>query len=340
MASPANVLDFPPNPPSEDLLAEILRRRTERLAGQSKAYARTIPIASDVDPDSCARRQVLEIVAWQDKPVPEADRQARFEAGNRAEEDIIIDLKRDGFRVVQEQVPFELKHRKTGEPCLRGKIDGKIQWNGQMVPFEVKSANPLVFQRITTVADFEHFWWTRGRYGSQLQAYLIGHGHEWGFWILTDCLGNWKLLRLDLDYALAERIWAFAESILDGVRVYRFDGTLPGFTADPTQCAHCDFFGRTCNPDTIEQGARMLADPELEVQLARWSELREPAKEYGSIDKRVKETLRKALPGPDARGIVGRFAIQITERAVKGFEVKPRTDRIVEIAELMAGGAR
>lgn len=343
MASPANVLQFPPEPPSDDLLTEILRRRTERLAGQSKAYARTIPIASDVDPDSCARRQVLEIVAWQDKPVPEADRQARFEAGNRAEEDIIIDLKRDGFRVVQEQVPFELKHRQTGEPCLRGKIDGKIQWNGQMVPFEIKSANPLVFQRITTVADFEHFWWMRGKYPSQLQGYLVGHGHEWGFWILTDCLGNWKPLRADLDYALAERIWAFAESIVDGVRTYRADGTLPGYTADVTQCAHCDFFGRTCNPDTIEQGARMLADPELEAQLARWCELREPHREYDAIDKRVKGALKQALPdSPEARAIVGRFAVTITDKPVKA-ETKlrvARVDRVVTIEELMAGGAK
>ena len=340
MASPATVLQFPPEPPTDDLLVEILRRRTERLAGQAKAYARTIPIASDIDPASCARRQVLEIVAWQDKPMPEADRQARFEAGIRAEEDIIIDLKRDGFRVVQEQVPFELKHRRTGEPCLRGKIDGKLEWKGQGVPFEIKSANPLVFNRIATVADFEHFWWMRGKYPSQLQAYLVGHGHEWGFWILTDCLGNWKPLRAALDYAHAERIWAFAESILDGVRAYRADGTLPGYTADPTQCAHCDFFGRTCNPDTINQGAQMLADPELEAQLARWCELREGHREYDGLDKRVKSALKTALPTqPEARGIVGRFAVTITDRTVKA-EAKPRaarTDRIVEIEELVAG---
>jgi hypothetical protein len=339
MASPATVLQFPPEPPSDDLLTEILRRRTERLAGQAKAYARTIPIASDVDPDSCARRQVLEIVAWQDKPVPEADRQARFEAGSRAEEDIIIDLKRDGFRVVHEQLPFELKHRRTGEPCLRGKIDGKVEWKGKPVPFEIKSAHPNIYGSINSTADWDRWWWTR-KYPSQLQSYLVGHGHEWGFWILTDCLGNWKPLRADLDYALAERIWAFAESVLDGVRAYRADGTLPGYTADPTQCAHCDFFGRTCNPDTIEQGAAMLSDPELEAQIARWCELREPHREYDGLDKRVKSALKTALPAqPTARGIVGRFAVTITDRPVKA-EAKPRparVDRIVEIEELKSG---
>lgn len=332
----ANVLPFPPEP-SGDLLIEIVRRRDERLAGQAKAYARTIPIASDADPDSCARRQVLEIVAWQDKPVPDAERQKRFEAGNRAEDDIVIDLKRDGFGVVQEQVPFELKHRKTGEPCLRGKIDGKLLWDSETVPFEVKSAHPNVYSAINSTADFERFWWMRGKYPAQLHSYLVGHGHPWGFWLLTDCLGNWKPFRADLDYALAERIWAFAESIVDDVRVYRGDGTLPGYTSDLTQCAHCDFFGRTCQPNIIEQGALMLEDPELEALIARWFELRDPRSEYEGLDKRVKETLKKALPlRPEARGLVGRFVVNIKDKPVKA-EKEPRAarvDRVVTIESL------
>ena len=331
MAAP--VLPFKAPPTEDHLTEEIVRRRTERLDGRAKAYARTVPIASDIAPDSCVRRQVLEIVEWDKKPIPEADRQARFEVGNRAEDHIIIDLKRDGFQVIQEQVPFELKHRKTGEPCLRGKIDGKILWQGEQVPFEVKSAHPHIYQSIHSVEDWQRYWWTR-RYVPQLQAYLLGHGHEWGFWILTDCLGGWRLLRTELDYELGERIWAYAESISDGVRMYREDGTLPEFTTDPTQCAHCDFFGRVCNPPLVEQGALMLEDPELHASLEQWHTLRPAAKEYGAIDKQVKSTLRKALPEPDARGIAGRFAVQIKERSVKGYEVKPRVNRIVEIEEL------
>lgn len=335
MAAP-NLIPFPPGP-SPDLLEEIVKRRTERLAGMAKAYARSVPIASDADPDSCRRRQVLEIVKWEDKPLGEADRQARFEAGVRAEEDVIIDLKRDGFRVEQEQVPFELKHRKTGEPVLRGKIDGKVRWASESVPFEVKSMNPVVFGRIETAADFERFWWTKGRYPSQLHSYLVGHGHEWGFWILTDCLGHWKPIRADLDYGLAERIWTFAETVVDGVKAYRADGSLPDFTRDPTQCAHCDFYGRTCNPPLVELGARLLEDPELQADLERWTVLREPHREYESLDKRVKGSIKKALTtSPAARAIAGRFAITVTDRPVKA-EAAPRparVDRLVEIEPL------
>jgi hypothetical protein len=331
----ANVLQAEPE--RADLLSEIVRRRTERLTRKSKGYARTVPIASDIDPASCRRRQVLEIVRWQDKPLFEAATQARFEAGNIWEDQATIALKTDGFQVVAEQVPFELTRRGGGDVVLRGRIDGKIRWGLEEIPFEVKSMNPIVFDHVSTVDDLARYWWTT-KYMPQLQAYLVGHGHPWGFFYLTNMAGQWKALRVELDYAMAERIWAFAESIVDGVQTYRADGTLPGYTSAPTQCAHCDFFGRTCNPDIVEQGARFLEDPDLHAQLERWNELRGPAKEYGSLDKRVKEALRKALPGPDARGIAGHFAVQISERQVKGFEVKPRTDRIVEIEELVAGG--
>ncbi len=335
MAAPNVVLPFSPDPP-EDLLEAIQRRRAERFAQKTRAYARSVPIASDIDPESCLRRQVLEIVAWQDKPLPDPERQARFEAGNRAEDAIVIDLKTDGFRVIAEQVPFELKHRQTGEVALRGKIDGKVEWRREQVPFEIKSAHPNTFSSIATAEDFSRFWWMR-KYPSQLHAYLIGHGASWGFWILTDCLGNWKLLRTDLDYSLAERIWAFAESIVDAVRAYRDEKALPGPTADVAQCAHCEHYRRTCQPDIIEQGAAMLADPELEAEVARWQELRDAHREYDGLDRRVKAALKTALPDrPLALAIVGRFAVTIKDKPVRA-ETTPRparVDRIVTIEEL------
>lgn len=342
MAAP-NLLPFVPGPPEDDLLEAIRQRRAERFAQQSQAYARSVPIASDIDPASCLRRQVLEVVAWSDKRLPDPSRQARFDAGNRAEDAIVIDLKRDGFRVVAEQVPFELKHRKTGEVALRGKIDGKIEWRREAVPFEIKSAHPNIFEAINSVEDFERFWWTKGKYPAQLHSYLVGHNHPWGFWILTDCLGNLKLLRAELDYSLAERIWAFAEAIVDGIRAYRESQTLPPPTSDVAQCAHCDFYRRTCQPDIVEQGAAMLADPELEAAVARWFELRPAHREYEGVDRRVKSALRLALPQqPIAMGIVGGYAVTIKDKPVRA-ETQPRparTDRIVTIDPLAGDAAK
>ena len=352
--STASVLTFPPQPPG-DLLAEIARRRTARLTALSKAYARALPIASDIDPESCLRRQVLEIVAWQDKPLPGAELQARFEVGNLVEREAIIALQKDGFEVVEQQTPFELVRRGTREPVLRGRTDGKIRWAAEKVPFEVKSMNPNIYGQINTLEDFDRYFWTR-KYPNQLQAYLVGYEHPWGFLYLTDCLGHWKPIRMDLDYAMAERIWSFAESIDDGVKAYRKDGTLPGFSERPSDCTHCDFFGRTCNPSIIEPGARFLSDPELLADLERREALiAAGAKKLDSLDKSIKERLKLCLPVPPlnpdetleayaarlkelpaSNAIAGRFTVEIAPKFVRAEKAprQARVDRVVTIEAL------
>jgi hypothetical protein len=320
-------------PPQPDLLEEIQRRRAERLASRSRAYARSVPIASDIDPASCLRRQVLEIVRWEDKPLPDARLQGRFEVGERTERDVIIDLKRDGFDVEGEQTAFELRRRGGVDIVLRGRIDGKIRWGSERVPFEVKSLMPAIFDRVQTIADFDRYWWTR-KYPYQLQSYLIGHGHPWGFFAVSNLLGEIRLIRVELDYDLAERLWAFAEQVAAAVHQARQDGTLPTYTSDPTECAHCPFFGRTCNPDIVEQGARFLSDPELVLQLERWAELKPAASEHAGLDKRLKERIRAT--GIE-RALAGDFAITVTPKPVKAYEVKARVDQVVKIERLGSG---
>lgn len=318
-----------PAPPA-DLLAEIGRRREARLTSKAKAYPRTHPIASDVDPDSCLRRQVLEVVAWEDKPLFEAKTMARFEVGTIWENEAVINLKRDGFEVVAEQTPFQLNDRKTGVPVLRGRIDGKIRWEGKEVPFEVKSMNPNVYARVDTLDDLMRFFWTK-KYISQLLAYLIGHGHEWGFFYLTDCLGGWKAIRVDLDYAKAEQIWAYAEQIVAAITEYRAAKTLPAYSSDPTECARCPFFKRSCQPDIVEQGATFLDDPEILPVLDRWYALKPAAKEFEGLDKQIKTRIKAT---EIERGIAGDYVISVTKRPVKEYTVKARVDKWISIEPL------
>lgn len=346
-----------PTSPLPDLLDEIRRREEARLRSLSKAYPRSVPIASDVDPASCLRRQVLQIVAWQDRPLPEPDLQARFEVGILQEREGIAKLLQLGFDVVEQQVPFELVRRGGGrEVVLRGKVDGKIRWGAQRVPFEIKSLHPNIYERVETLADFDRWAWAR-RYPSQLQAYLIGHGAEWGFFLLTDCLGHWRMVRIELDLDLAERIWRFAEAAHDGVVGWRRDGTLPGYSADPTECARCEFFGRACQPELVERGAALLRDPELVADLERREALiAAGARELDGIDRSVKERLRAALPASPQRdgetlqayaarlkaagpagGIAGRFAVSVAAKFVRA-EREPRAarvDRVVSIEPLL-----
>lgn len=314
-------------PAPVDLLAEIGRRREARLTSRSKAYPRTHPIASDVDPESCLRRQVLEVVAWEDKPLFGAKTMARFEVGTIWENEAVINLKRDGFEVVAEQTAFQLNDRKTGVPVLRGRIDGKIRWEGKEVPFEVKSMNPNVYARIETLEDLMRWWWTK-KYPSQLMAYLIGHGHEWGFFYLTDCLGNWKAIRVDLDYANAEAIWSYGEAIVAAIAEYRASATLPAYSSDPTECQRCSFFGRKCQPDIVEQGAVFLDDPDLQADLDRWNALKDLAKEFKGLDEGIKKRIKAANV---ERGIAGNYAVTVTSHHKKEYTVKAHDERWVSI---------
>jgi len=58
---------------------------------------------------------------------------------------------------------------------------------------------------------------------------------------------------------------------------------------------------------------------------------------YESADRRVKELVKAA--GID-KGICGDFAISVTERNVRGYEVKARTDRVVKIVRAVGAAAR
>lgn len=307
----------------EAFVDELRLRREERLQGLVNLSPRNQPIASDVDPDSCLRRQVLEIVQWDTKaPIP-ADRQGRLQAGEDAEVRGIQELKAMGYRVVREQVPFELKDRSSGEPVLRGRVDAFIELHHRLdVPVEIKSLFPYIYAAINRQEDFERFWWTK-KYPYQLQAYLIGYGSDWGFFWLTNLVGDWKPIAIRLDYAIAEKVWAYSERILAGVKSYRASQPLPDFTKDPLECTRCPFFGRSCNPPIQEMGARYIEDPDFEVALTRRHDLIAGAREFDVLDTQLKKVLKtlaftSVVNGqPAALAVCGPFSIRVTERRDK-----------------------
>jgi hypothetical protein len=295
----------------EAFVEDLRARRADRLQGLVRLFPRNQPIASDIDPDSCMRRQVLELVEWQKKePIP-ADRQGRLQAGDDAEQRGLKELREMGYRVTKEQVPFELLDRRTKEPVLRGKIDAFIEITGTRldVPVEAKSMEPHVYDAIDTVEDLSFFWWTK-KYLSQMQAYLIGYERPWGLFWLTNLRGDWKPIVVRLDYAFAERVWSYAENIVAAVKDYRAGGPPPPFTRDPTECTRCPFFGRACQPPIHEEGATVIEDEYLEAALERRFGIEQPHREFTALDRRIRERL---LLGPEFQ-ICGPFVVHITDR--------------------------
>ncbi len=293
----------------EAFAAEIMSRRAEWYRGKERTWPRTQPVASDLDPDSCARRQVLNVVAWESRaPIP-GERLPRLEVGDILEDKTVADLKAWGFEVIEGQVPFEIKDRR-GVPCVRGKIDAKIAHRRLKIPVEVKSCASYVFDSINTIEDLGLKWWTR-RYPAQLMMYLLGYAAEWGLLILRDLAGRMKIIVVRLDMEVAEKILRYAEAAVLAIEANRSDvSVLPPYSKDAAECVRCDFYGRVCNPDLSEAGAVYVQDPELEADLLRREEIASTRKEYETIDKRVKEGLKK---GPAMQVVGSSFMVTIKE---------------------------
>lgn len=271
----------------------------------------------------CDRRMVLECTV-PDQQIPfDAFTLARFRRGNDRERDILADLSRMGrnatpeFRLVGQQASFRLRDRKSRE-VISGKVDAFLEVDHYVdeerlggvtqrvrrvvqYPIEVKSWAPQVVERLDTFADVFETPWTRSG-GYQLLSYLFGNGYPVGFLVL-DRGGIPKLLPVVLEEHLdrMEEFLSRAERVVD----HALAGTLPPFLeGDANECKRCSFFGTACQPPLASGDIQVFTDEELELDLHRWNELGTGAKEWLSIDKRIKERLRGVV-----NGICGPFSI-------------------------------
>jgi hypothetical protein len=311
-----------------DLGAEITLRRERRLKADASAYQRNNPIASDADPDSCLRRQVLEIVAWQDKPlIDDPWLLGLFAQGKKLEDQCKMWLLEDGFEVVHGQVPFELAHRKTGQKCMSGKQDFAIKWGDDVVTVEHKMVPQFAYDNINSVDDFAQHGWMK-KYPAQMQSYLIGTGDPRGLFMVTDGRGQWKSFPVELDYDYAERIWRRAEEVVEWVsRAAATERSeLPPVTTDQDQCEKCAFFGRTCNPEITNLGALALQSGELERLLAEREKVMAAGKEYNKMDTAVKKKLKaiqEDMGDNPRRLVVGAWTVEWGKRQYKQKTIEP-----------------
>jgi hypothetical protein len=281
-------------------------------------FPRSNPTASDLS--ECARETALGILHWQERPPITPELRARFEVGNQVEPQVVAALLRYGLRVVEQQVQFEIKDR-AGRVALRGKIDGKVEWEGRRFPFDVKTVNPNAFAKLRTFEDVrEHVFF--GKWVRQLWAYEYLSDIETGFLLLDNLLGAWRLIEVPLDFSEMEQTLRRCETAVSAVDRIRLgapeEEALPGYHDDPAVCRRCWAFGRLCNPPVEHHGLALLTDPQLEEDLDRRAELEPAHKEYERLDKACKEKVK----GKDGL-VIGPWLVQGKERSRDGYTVKP-----------------
>ena len=191
----------------------------------------------------------------------------------------------------------------------RGKIDGKILYHGIRIPMEIKSMHPDIFKTIDTVDDLRKKTYQR-KYLRQLTMYCYGNNEPEGIFILTDCLGHWKILVLTLDYGEAEQALQRLERVHEHLKA----GTQP----DRIQyrediCKKCPFM-IMCLPDIKRDEIQILQDEDLVANLETRETLGDAASAWDKADKWVKKFLKgNAI----TKGLAGDFVIESTTRERK-----------------------
>lgn len=314
------------------LAFEIQERRRAGLRGKNAPYPRSVSILSDIG--ECDRQMCYSITNWKDKPPFDDDLLYRFEAGKDQELLLVRDLVGLGYEVIGAQEVIEIKNR-SGETIARGKIDGKIDYHKIKIPFEIKSMNPMVFDQIDSVEDFQKKPYLR-KYIRQITMYLFGNNIEEGLLICTDCLGHWKFFVVTLDYGLAEQILQRLERVHEHIKAK----TQPDRIEFRDEiCGKCAFY-QICLPDMIRTEMEVLNDEDFLMNL----EVRESTKEsraaYEQADKKAKDFIKKY---GITKGIAGDFVITSKTTATKerapvpaGFMTRIEISRLESISKKVA----
>ena len=278
------------------LIDYMIQKRKDILHAKcTNRYPREYVVASDI-PD-CDRFLVHSVLDWKERQLFNEYVQAMLDRGNTEEKQVIIDLLQMGLEIIEGQQPFEAKNKK-GILC-RGRIDGKIKYEGKKYPFEVKSMNINSFNGINCLEDMTKKPHHR-KYLRQVQLYLFGHECEEGLIILTDLQGHYKLLPVYLDYGDCEFILQRLERAQDNILKKVYPAQME---YNEKICGKCPF-NHVCLPDIKTEGASIIEDEELEGELTRRAEIKPVRDEYEELDDSIKERFRDkpdTLVGTDWR---------------------------------------
>jgi CRISPR/Cas system-associated exonuclease Cas4 (RecB family) len=277
---------------STALIEAIYTKRTVELARKIQSYPRAVSILSDIS--ECERQMVYGVLDWKSRKLFEVEVQARLEAGNVQEREIVNELTRMGFDVILSQQPVDVLG-KSGKVIARGKIDGMIKFEGKKVPFEIKSMNPNIYNGIKSLEDFQKKPYLR-KYLRQIQMYLFGNNLEEGIFILTDCLGHLKLLPVFLDYGECEAILLKLERVASAIDSKTYPDRIP---YDTSICGWCPF-SLICLPDITNTPAELIIDEAVETAVSRHEELKPLAKEFDDLHEEIREkfaNIEKAIIG-------------------------------------------
>jgi len=279
----------------------IVQTVQDYLQKERRGYAPACNYASSAG-HPCARKLVYDRLNWQEKLLPNPTKLLIFREGNLHEEAVTRLLQDAGLQIIETQRPFEWP-----ELEVRGRIDGRLKLDGRKVPLEIKSINSYGFDKINSVEDMRNSskWWERGYY-DQFQLYLFMANEEEGIMLFKDKQsGKLKQLTIPINYEYAEQVAKKLELVNSHVKAK----TYPDRINDRTVCQYCDF-RHICLPDEESDQINLESDEELLELLEERESLRDAAKNYEAVDKKLKEYWKRMEAGSYLVG--GRFQVKLS----------------------------
>lgn len=292
----------------------IIEKIYEEKAKKIKLYPCHVNRASSLG-DVCTRRLVYDRTKWEEKILHDVHLQLIFDEGFLQEEAVIKTLLECGFKVYEQQRPFEIKDLEiTGHQDITLQIPG----DDKAYPCEIKSMAPHIFDKVNEINDFYNpsYPWLQ-KYPAQLLLYLYASSEEKAVWILKNkSSGALKEIWVDFDIDLLDSIFKKAQTINGHVR----EGTLPDRIDDYRICEKCAY-RHICLPEgEIGKDISVEDDEELIYLLEKRDELKGSVSEYNAI----KKELNHKLKGRD-NVIIGNFhvagkEIEVKKKIVEGYK--------------------
>lgn len=257
----------------------------------------------------CERYLVYERTHWQEKVLHDVGLQFIFDEGNIHEAAVIRDMQDAGLHVIEQQRAFE-----WAKYSITGHVDGKLQDNGNIFPFEIKSMSDWAWKAVNNLEDMAKSKSIYMRqYPAQLNLYLIMDEKDVGLFILKNKqTGMLKQVEVHLDYDYTEGLIKKAERINGHVA----NDTLPDrIPWEVGACEYCSYNHICLPPHTHE--ATLIDDPDLEAKLERRAQLKEIVTEYDELDKEIRDKVKEK---PEV--VVGNWQIMGKWNEKKEYTVK------------------
>ena len=259
---------------------------------------------------SCTRELVYWRTSWEEAEAVPDEVKVIFAEGNKHEEAILIELRKAGLTILEQQVPLHWR-----EYQITGHLDAIVLHDGgACIPIDIKSMAPWIWDSTfprgaglytwAEVAEaFQKRPWLKKYLGQMLLYMLLKNVDRGALLCVNKSTGAMSQVNIPLDYDAAEELLKRAEEINRHVD----DDTLPErIPFDLDTCPRCPFYS-TCLPEYQgQEPLKFVPDVQIETACDQRAEVA-PGRDFSKLDKMVKDWAKLQ---PDANLVVGKWLLK------------------------------